>query len=403
MAGVTPLTPDSCLLTPVLIAGAAVGHVAILAYAINLLYGTRFRGLHITLARNLLGLLVLAGLFWIVVDGGWWTVDGEGILGTSLSTVHRPPSTLLRIYVALCWVVGLVLVPLVTVRRWLRRTPAQQLSNHTLTVDVAGQLGRRPLGSGSLRNRWLAYFPGNQIFQVDLVEQTFRMPQLPLAWDGLTILHLTDLHLCGTPDRDYYEHVLDRCREPVPDLVAITGDILDRPPRFDWVLPLLGRLRWQVGAFAIFGNHDCETDLPRLRGLLDQLGIESMGGRWKTVLVRGQPLIILGNELPWLPPAPDLADCPSEGFRLCLSHTPDTLPWARQQRIDLVLAGHNHGGQVRIPGFGPVLVPSIYSRRYDCGVFYEAPTLMYVGRGLGGTQPLRWGCRPEVTRIVLRK
>jgi uncharacterized protein len=119
--------------------------------------------------------------------------------------------------------------------------------------------------------------------------------------------------------------------------------------------------------------------------------------------VRGEPLLVIGNEVPWGRPAPDLSACPAAGFRLGLSHSPDTLPWAKANHIDLMLAGHNHGGQVRLPGLGPVLVPSKFSRRYDCGTFFEAPTLMYVSRGLGGTYPLRWNCRPEVTRVVVRR
>ena len=58
-------------------------------------------------------------------------------------------------------------------------------------------------------------------------------------------------------------------------------------------------------------------------------------------------------------------------FRLCLSHSPDTIPWARQQNIDLMLAGHVHGGQMRLPLFGSLFVPSRYSRRFDCGTFSE--------------------------------
>jgi predicted MPP superfamily phosphohydrolase len=67
-----------------------------------------------------------------------------------------------------------------------------------------------------------------------------------------------------------------------------------------------------------------------------------------------------------------------------------------------MLAGHNHGGQIRFPLLGSVFVPSRYGRRYDCGTFQEQPTVLHVCRGLAGQHPLRYNCRPEVTKIVLR-
>jgi predicted MPP superfamily phosphohydrolase len=90
-------------------------------------------------------------------------------------------------------------------------------------------------------------------------------------------------------------------------------------------------------------------------------------------------------------------------FRLCLSHTPDNIRWAQRHGVDLMLSGHNHGGQIRLPLFGSLFVPSRYSRRFDCGLFWQPPTLLYVSRGLAGKEPLRYNCRPEITRLVLRK
>ena len=66
-------------------------------------------------------------------------------------------------------------------------------------------------------------------------------------------------------------------------------------------------------------------------------------------------------------------------------------------------AGHVHGGQIRLPGVGSILVPSRYGRRYDCGLFDESPTLLCVSRGLGGEHPLRYLCRPEVILLTLRR
>ena len=70
--------------------------------------------------------------------------------------------------------------------------------------------------------------------------------------------------------------------------------------------------------------------------------------------------------------------------------------------IDLMLAGHVHGGQIRLPPFGSVLVPSRYGRRYDAGAFDEPPTLLHVSRGLSGEHPVHYNCLPEVTLLTLR-
>jgi predicted MPP superfamily phosphohydrolase len=127
-----------------------------------------------------------------------------------------------------------------------------------------------------------------------------------------------------------------------------------------------------------------------------------LGNGWEQVEVRGRPLVVIGHEGPWFEPAPDLAACPADVFRLCLSHTPDNIGWARRHGIDLMLSGHVHGGQIRFPVLGSVFVPSRFGRRYDCGMFHEPPTLLHVSRGLGGEHPLRYNCRPEVTLLVLR-
>src|SRR5262249_33169702 len=130
----------------------------------------------------------------------------------------------LGVYAALCWPVGVLVLPAVTVARLRRRCDALA-DNHTETIDVAARLGFKPAGTS--RHRLLALLPGNQVFQASLARRTLLLPRLPQEWEGLTVLHLSDLHLSGTPARPYYEHVLDRCRAWEPDLVAVTGDLVD--------------------------------------------------------------------------------------------------------------------------------------------------------------------------------
>jgi predicted MPP superfamily phosphohydrolase len=201
---------------------------------------------------------------------------------------------------------------------------------------------------------------------------------------------------------------MERCMKAgVPDFVMLTGDVVDSEWHHRWIVPVLGKLRWNLGAFAILGNHDSWRDLTLIRRRLRRVGMtvlnDALTGGWQQIDVRGQPMLVIGHEGPWLPPAPDLSKCPDGIFRLCLSHTPDNIAWAQRNHIDLMLAGHVHGGQIRLPVLGSVFVPSRYSRKFDCGTFYEAPTVMHVGRGLSGQHPLRFFCKPEVTRIVVRK
>ena len=85
----------------------------------------------------------------------------------------------------------------------------------------------------------------------------------------------------------------------------------------------------------------------------------------------------------------------------CWPTSPDRLPWARANDVDLVLAGHNHGGQLRIPFIGPLVAPSRYGVRYASGTFHSPPTVMHVSRGISAKAPFRICCRPELAKLTL--
>ena len=372
--------------------GAVLGHATLLVRSHNWCYGLRLDR-HVTDALQVLhGLLTLAGpvVFWLA---------GPDLLPLLTAADVPLVPRLLGVYAAVCCVVGLVVLPAVTVARLRRRCPSL-LANHTETVDVARHLGCKPCGGG--KDRLLAHLPFNQAFQIDLTERTLSLPRLPPEWDGLTVLHLSDLHLCGTPGLPYWEYVFDRCAAWEPDLVALTGDLVEGAAYLGWLGPLLSRLRWRVAGLAILGNHDHWYEPDETRLLLRRAGLRVLTNSWEQIEVRGKPMVVVGHEGPWLRPDPDLSGSPEGVFRLCLSHTPDNIAWARRHEIDLMLSGHVHGGQIRLPLIGSLLVPSAYGRRYDCGTFDEPPTLLHVSRGLSGEHPLRYGCRPEVTRLTLR-
>jgi hypothetical protein len=278
--------------------------------------------------------------------------------------------------------------------------PKAQVSNHSETVDIAAELGHRPIGPGPYQA--LARMPGNEQFLVEVSEKVYRLPRVPRAWDGLTILHLTDLHFIGTIDRAYFERALELGAAMKPDLIALTGDVLDNPELIDWLRPTLGRLHAPHGCYFVLGNHDREVDTPALRAELEALGWHDVAGRYLVQEIAGHPLVVAGSERPWMGSHPELASAPTDAFRLLLSHTPDNIRWARRHEIDLMLAGHNHGGQVRLPVVGPVYSPSHYGCRYASGAFWEETTLLYVSRGVAARHPIRWRCKPEITQLVLR-
>jgi predicted MPP superfamily phosphohydrolase len=380
----------------ILAAVAWFGHAFLLTVGLNVWYAHALPRWFLKRVRAATALLVFA--FPLVL--AW--LYGRQLLAAWDDPAALADRPLVFGYLSLCWFTTLIYVPAASAIRAARGTPQEVIGCRGRVEDIAKHVGEPPIGNGKY---WrLARLPGNQCFHVEFRELTLRLPRLPAAWDGVTILHVTDLHFCGTPWRDFYRLVFDMAQSNgPPDIVAITGDVVDSPYHHKWVVPLIGRLKSDVAAFAILGNHDKYHDPVLVRRRLRRIGMRVLDNRWDQIDLRGEPLIVIGNEAPWFAPAPDLSTCPDGPFRLCLSHTPDNFGWARRNRIDLMLAGHVHGGQVRLPGVGPLFVPSRFSRRYDCGAFAAQPTFMYVSRGLAGGEPLRYNCHPEVTWIVLRK
>ena len=377
-----------------LFAALTLGHAALMVALINRVHGWRLPLRLLDCLRLLHDLLIviLPGLF------AWFF----GLHGPRLfwngPTWHLLPVAVLA-YLTVCSVVALSL-PLITLYRVFRQAP-NQISYQSQTIDVARELGFRPVGQGL--TRLFTYLPGNQFLKLAVSDQEYWLPRLPQNWDGLSILHLTDLHFTGVIDRPFFERVISIAGSQPADLVVFTGDLLDREDLIEWLPATLGKLNAPLGCYFVLGNHDSYMkNTADIRRRLESLGWHDVAGRTRVVEHRGHPLALCGSEVPWMGKHPDLTSVPTDAFRLFLSHTPDNIQWARRNEIDLMLAGHNHGGQVRLPLFGPVYSPSAYGAHFASGVFWEDPTLLYVSRGISGKVPLRWNCLPELTRLTLR-
>lgn len=313
-------------------------------------------------------------------DGGWWTG-----------------------YVVSCW-----LMFLLALLGWWRRTfgspPDALVSQHLTVYDVARELGAKPIGGR--KTAYMDYVPGHDMFRLEVNEKVLRLPRLPARLDGHALVHLSDLHFTGQITRPFFERVIERANELDGDLVALTGDIVDAEACLEWLPVTVGKLRARAGVYFVLGNHDRRLrDATRLRQMLGDLGLIDLGGRCQTLEVSGERVLLAGNEWPWFGPRPDVAAAvtKSAGLRILLAHSPDQVEWARRRSFDLLLAGHNHGGQIRFPILGPIVSPSYYGVKYSAGIFHEPPLIMHVSRGISGEHPIRYRCAPEVTRLVLTK
>jgi hypothetical protein len=156
----------------------------------------------------------------------------------------------------------------------------------------------------------------------------------------------------------------------------------------------------------VLGNHERRIDSRAFRELLKESGLVDLGGRWIETQVRGERLVMAGNEIPWFRPAPDLGEGPPPSvrggpLRIALSHSPDQLAWARRHEVDLFIVGHTHGGQVCLPLVGPIFSPTLCGVRYALGTFWAPPTVMHVSKGVSADFPVRFLCPPEAVLLTL--
>lgn len=244
-------------------------------------------------------------------------------------------------------------------------------------------------------------------------ETALVSPALPPAFDGLRIVELADLHgrVFGRGSRS----LLAAVRRAEPDLICIDGDLFDEHTDLAMLPPLLRGLCAIAPVYYVTGNH--EWRVPGLRGILAQMracGVTVLQDDWR-VLRRGEDaLIVAGTDDPCGPaerktPAELIADIRAEAgeaaFLLLLAHRNDQLPQWSALGVQAVLAGHCHGGVVRLPFVGGLfgtdrrLFPA-----WDAGLYRQGETALYVSRGLGYTNVhFRLFNRPEVAVIVLRR
>jgi predicted MPP superfamily phosphohydrolase len=204
------------------------------------------------------------------------------------------------------------------------------------------------------------------------------------------VVHFSDIHHRGSVA--YLREVVDRINAIAPDFACFTGDMVEKAAFLDEALAEIRRIACPV--YGCPGNHDYSSGAS-FKALSE--AFEATGGRWMVyeqarVGRRGDIALSATNFVEAGPP-PDR----SAAFNLHIGHYPATVDRILGPPYDLLLAGHSHGGQVRIPGYGPLIVPAGVGR-YNLGRYETPAGLLYVNPGIGTWKyPVRFNCRPEIT------
>ena len=258
------------------------------------------------------------------------------------------------------------------------------------------------LGVGAL----VAYASLVEPYWIEVHDVTIADPELASALEGLTVVHVTDIHLrrgIGRRERQLLEK-LDALK---PDLVLFTGDLFDDLTQLAPAVELLQRMPARLGIFGVTGDTD---------GLvMDSRSFErELGATPMRVLVNESLELDLGPDrgvwLAGVDPSGEagpeleraLAGVPPEAPAILLTHLPGSFHAAAERHVDLVLAGETHGGQVGIPWLVR-LSDYAYRTPYMRGLFQENGATLYVNRGIGTkTLPIRLLCRPEIAVLEFR-
>ena len=241
----------------------------------------------------------------------------------------------------------------------------------------------------------------NQVYDLEVTRHTVFIDDLPAAFDGYRVAFITDTHVAPFIRRAHFENVVAQARAFDPDIVIFGGDFVSWRRH----IPLAGEvlttgLSARDGLFAVLGNHDYWASADEVKREFEARGVTFIINRAVPLQRGGEQLWLIGIDEMYRgePRMPEVS-----GPCIGVSHHPDIIEIAADRRIDLLVCGHTHGGQVRVPFFGALVVPSRHEGEFAAGFHRVRNVLMYVSRGIGAIPPIRLLCRPELATFTLRR
>lgn len=221
----------------------------------------------------------------------------------------------------------------------------------------------------------------------------------------LKVIHLSDLHIHN--DSLIMRRVIALSNALEPDFVFITGDLVEKPEKLPVCLRLIAQLKYKHRIYFVPGNweHWSGTLADGLITKLESRGIRTLYNEGEIIKWMGGEFFLVGIDDAYYG-NPDIKKAfkyqPNDLCTILLSHAPMGVFSAQLFRCDLVLAGHTHGGQVNIPGFGAITTPP-GSGPFEQGLYDVKRSKLYVNRGIGtSVVPIRIMCPPEITYMTIR-
>ncbi len=255
--------------------------------------------------------------------------------------------------------------------------------------------------------------------QIRITRRTFPIRDLPPELEGLRLAQVSDVHHGPWLSLERVREVVRRTNALEPDVILLTGDyVYESAGYIDPAIAALSELKAKIGIVGVLGNHDWWDRGRPMKSAFARYGLPLIDNA-RVILTRGRSLVPEAAEGLCLAGVGDLWEdipnydaaltgLPANMPRLLLAHNPDCAEdpkfLAGHHRVDLMISGHTHGGQVRIPGIGTPILPSRYGQKYASGLVQGPGCPVFISRGIGlSGLPIRFGVPPEIVVMELTK
>ncbi|MBM4240648.1 MAG: metallophosphoesterase [Euryarchaeota archaeon] len=242
-------------------------------------------------------------------------------------------------------------------------------------------------------------------YWIETKEVVIESDQIPPQFHGMRIVFISDIHSGPFFDKARGDNLVRQVNDLNPDLILLGGDYVSGDSQY--IAPVfesLSKLKAPYGVYAVLGNSDPQYWTLKT---IPESGLTYIGNKGKWIEIDGARIRIggvgdynNGNQIL----NATIGPVKSEDFVILISHNPDYFPEVDKSKVDVVLSGHVHGGQVTLFGFWAPVVYSRYGNKYRTGIIKEENTTMIVSNGIGTViLPVRFFARPEIIVIELKR